>query len=103
MVCGPIEDDPADPSRQTIVNPTLLVEVLSPSTEDEDRSGKWHDYQQIPSLEEYVMVSQAPPRIERYRRLGDGKWEYEELTSGTVELGCGAKIDIAALYADLPV
>ncbi len=42
VVCGPIERDPADPSGATITNPTLLVEVLSPSTEEEDRGNKWH-------------------------------------------------------------
>ena len=41
MVCGPIEGDPADPSGQTITNPTLIVEVLSASTEDDDRGNKW--------------------------------------------------------------
>src|SRR4029077_20255227 len=41
IVCGPIEGDPADPSGGTITNPTLIVEVLSPSTEQEDRGNKW--------------------------------------------------------------
>ena len=48
VVCGPIERDPADPSGMTITNPLLLVEVLSPSTEKEDRGNKWNDYQRTP-------------------------------------------------------
>lgn len=46
MVCGPIQLDPADPSGTTIANPSLLVEVLSPSTEEVDRGSKLEDYRQ---------------------------------------------------------
>lgn len=102
-VCGPIEGDPADPSGQTITNPTLLLEVLSPSTEEDDRGAKWQHYQRIPSLQEYVLVSQAERRIERYRRLGNGSWEYVEVSGGgQLRLITGAVIDLAALYAGIP-
>jgi Uma2 family endonuclease len=101
-VCGPIEGDPADPSGNTITNPTLIVEVLSPSTEEEDRGNKWQHYQLIPSLNEYVLVSQSSRRVERYRRASAGAWEYRGFTEGIVDLATGAKIDIATLYADLP-
>src|SRR5690606_11859443 len=80
VVCGSIEGDPADPSGVTIVNPTLLVEVLSPSTEHDDRGSKWLHYQQIASLQEYVLVSQAEARLERFRRLPSGAWEYLDVT-----------------------
>lgn len=102
VVCGPLEKDPADPSGSTVTNPVLLVEVLSPSTEEEDRGHKWHDYQRIPSLREYVLVSQGEPRIERYRRLPSGQWEYSETTSGTVDLVTGAVLDLTRLYDGLP-
>ena len=102
LVCGPIEGDPADPSGNTITNPTLIVEVLSPSTEEEDRGNKWRHYQLIPSLNEYVLVSQSPARVERYRRVASGAWEYRDFAEGSVDLATGAKIDLAALYAELP-
>ena len=102
LVCGAIEGDPADATGATITNPTVLIEVLSPSTEADDRGGKWQHYQQLPSLEEYVLVSQEAPRIERYRRLASGGWAYEEVTSGLLELDCGARLDLDRLYADLP-
>jgi Uma2 family endonuclease len=102
MVCGPIEGDPADPSDATITNPSLLVEVLSPSTEQEDRGNNWQHYQCIPSLQVYVLVSQVEPRIELYRRLPSGSWEYRDVTEGTVALLDGATLDLATLYADLP-
>jgi Uma2 family endonuclease len=65
LVCGAIEGDPADPSGATITNPNLVLEVLSPSTEEDDRGSKWRHYQLIPSLDEYVLVSQGPPRVEQ--------------------------------------
>jgi Uma2 family endonuclease len=89
MVCGRIEDDPDDPSRSVITNPVLLVEVLSPWTE-EDRGNKWWHYQRIPSLQEYVLVSQTDQRVEWYRRQPDGSWSYR------------AKLDLQRLYANLP-
>jgi Uma2 family endonuclease len=102
MVCGDIEGDPADPSGATITNPTLIVEVLSPSTEEDDRSDKWKDYQLIPTLSESVLVDQTLPRIERFRRLATGTREYSAVTQGTVELSTGAVLDLARLYDDLP-
>ncbi len=101
MVCGPIQLDPADPSGTTITNPSLLVEVLSPSTEEVDRGSKMEDYQRIPSLQEYVLVSQQP-RVEIYRRLSSGSWEYRELREGAMKLASGATLDLSILYADLP-
>lgn len=103
MVCGPIEGDPSDPSGATITNPTLIVEVLSPSTEHDDRGSKWQHYQLIPALQEFVLVSQVEPRVERYRRLPSGNWEYEDVTEGKVTLATGAVIDLATLYDDLPI
>lgn len=101
MVCGAIELDPADPSGTTITNPVLLVEVLSPSTEEVDRSDKWRDYQRIASLQEYVLVSQDP-RIEIYRRQPSGNWEYLDVREGRVKLSTGPLLDLDVLYADLP-
>jgi Uma2 family endonuclease len=101
MVCGPIELDPADSSGTTITNPSLLVEVLSPSTEEVDRGSKLEDYQRIPSLREYVLVSQHP-RVEIYRRLSSGTWEYREVREGVVALASGTTLDLSILYADLP-
>jgi Uma2 family endonuclease len=102
LVCGPIEGDPADPTGATITNPVLIVEVLSSSTEADDRGAKWQHYQSIASLQEYVLVSQDAPRIERYRRLPSGDWEYRDTSAGTVQLSSGATLDLDALYADLP-
>src|SRR5258706_5149808 len=102
MVFGPIEYDPEDAARTTMTNPVLLVEVLSVTTEKGDRGNKWMHYQRIPSLHEYVLVGQEP-RIEIYRRLPSGTWEYLEVLEGTVNLASGPTLDLSMLYADLPV
>lgn len=102
VVCGPIEGDPADPSGDTITNPAVLVEVLSPSTEGYDRGEKWSDYQLVPSLREYVLVSQHEARVERYLRLPSGGWQYSDVTEGIVALSTGAVLDLGRLYGDLP-
>jgi Uma2 family endonuclease len=102
MACGPIEYDPEDAARTTITNPVLLVEVLSVTTEKGDRGNKWMHYQQIPSLQEYVLVSQEP-RVEVFRRTSTGTWEYFEVREGSVRLASGPTLDLAVLYADLPI
>lgn len=102
MICGSIERDPTDPYDETITNPALLVEVLSPATEEVDRSTKWRDYQLIPSLQEYVLASQGSPRIEIYRRLASARWEYLDVREGVVKLSTGATLDLSDLYDNLP-
>lgn len=79
MICGPLRRDPADPDA--ITNPTLIVEVLSDSTEGYDRGEKARHYRQIPSLRDYVLVSQHEPRIEVYSREGD-HWALRAVEAG---------------------
>ncbi|WP_019866419.1 Uma2 family endonuclease [Methylovulum miyakonense] len=69
VVCGRPEFE--DAHVDTLLNPTLLVEVLSPSTEAYDRGGKFGHYRRIPSLREYLLVMQDQPAIERYVRQGE--------------------------------
>ena len=58
-----------------LLNPTVIIEVLSPSTEDFDRGGKFFRYRQwIDTLADYVLASQTAPLIEHYQRQADGKW-----------------------------
>lgn len=102
MVCGPIELDPGDVSKTTITNPTLIIEVLSPTTEQADRGEKWRHYQLIPSLQEYVLVSQIEPRIEVFRRQDLGSWEYRDVREGSVALASGPSLNLASIYEDLP-
>ncbi|WP_437335163.1 Uma2 family endonuclease [Sorangium sp. So ce394] len=80
VVCGKLAHDPED--EHAVVNPLVLVEVLSDSTEAYDRGEKFAHYRRIPSLKEYVLVSQAHPRIEVFRRNEDGSWTLYEAGPG---------------------
>jgi Uma2 family endonuclease len=73
--CGQLQFH--DEHEDVLLNPTIIVEVLSPSTEADDRGRKWIHYQQIESLTDYIMVSQNEPFIEHYSRQADGGWHYE--------------------------
>ncbi|MEC7522381.1 MAG: Uma2 family endonuclease [Myxococcota bacterium] len=71
-------------------NPSVVVEVLSPSTERYDRGEKWRAYQRLGSLRDYLLVSQAEARVEHYQRT-DGGWRYRALGEGErVELTGGS-------------
>jgi len=81
VVCGDLQFD--DEHRDTLVNPTLIVEVLSESTKDYDRGGKFAHYRKIPSFEEYVLVAQDECYVEHYVKQADLRW----LLSETNRLG----------------
>src|SRR5690606_1738194 len=60
--------------RDTVTNPVLIVEVLSPSTESYDRGRKFQYYRTLDSLQEYIVISQDAAHIERFTRQPDGDW-----------------------------
>jgi Uncharacterized protein conserved in cyanobacteria len=68
----------AEGTDDTVVNPTVLVAALSNSTEAYDRGRKFEHYRQIPTLQEYLLVSQIEPRIEQFVRQSDGRWLLNE-------------------------
>ena len=94
VVCGPIETDPDD--SHAVVNPTVLVEVSSDSTESYDRGEKLKHYVQIPTLREYVLVSHRERRIEVRRRGHDGTW-------GTFQSGRGEVVTLSSIGVELGV
>ena len=71
---------------EAFTNPTVIIEVLSPSTEAYDRGDKFTYYKSIPSLREYVLVAQHRPHITHYVKEAAEKWEYEELNELGSEL-----------------
>ena len=95
VVCGPPALDPG--KTATLLNPTTLVEVLSDSTEAYDRGEKFAWYQTIPSLREYVLVSQHEARAERFARDAGGAW------SVTAASGLDAALPLPALGCELPL
>lgn len=76
VICGPPEFIPG--TDDTVLNPTVLVEVLSDSTEAYDRGKKFEHYRQLKTLREYLLVSQKEPRIEQFIRQADSRWLLNE-------------------------
>jgi Uma2 family endonuclease len=76
VFCGSPEftDDPVP----ALLNPILIIEVLSPSTESYDRGKKFQYYRTIPSLQEYVLVSQDQAQVEKYVRQPNNRWELSD-------------------------
>lgn len=94
VVCGDPEfRENARPD--TLTNPTLIVEVLSEFTEAPDRGDKFAHYQRLESLQEYVLVSQNSPRVERFARQADGQWLLGTAT------GLDASVRLASVGCDL--
>ncbi len=93
VVCGVplLEGDRKD----TLLNPRVIVEVLSPSTEAYDRGKKFENYRTIPSLQEYLLVATDAPAIERFTRQSDGSWNL------TVAKGPLARMPVASLQCEL--
>lgn len=90
--------EPSDRATYYRARPRLIVEVLSPHTERNDRSTKFYDYRRIDSLEEYVLIAQDTQRVEVYRRATG--WDLELYgDSARVRLDCvDFAIGVAAIY-----
>jgi Uma2 family endonuclease len=76
-----VEGEPVFQEQRSdeILNPTLIVEVLSPSTAAYDRGDKFRRYRSIPSFAEYLLVSQQEPYVEQFSRRDEGVWEFRAL------------------------
>jgi Uma2 family endonuclease len=79
VVCGQPQFE--DVEHDTLLNPTVIIEVLSPSTERYDRGKKFQNYRTIDSLAEYLLIAQDTYRIEQYIRQPDQQWLLSEATS----------------------
>jgi Uma2 family endonuclease len=98
VVCGPLATYRVARLGEAILNPTLVVEVLSPSTALYDRGEKFAHYMRAASVKEYVLVSQDEPRIEVFRRPTRGRWIFEAATTGECLTLHGKSIAVDAVY-----
>ncbi len=99
ILCGPAVRDLAD--KNTLVNPKVIIEVLSPSTGRYDRGAKFRNYRKIPSLAEYVLAAQDEPVCERFVRQKDGSWKVDSFVGLTETLAFAAvavSIPLADIY-----
>ena len=98
VICGPRERDRED--DQAVTNPTLIVEVLSRSTEEYDRGDKFEHYKSIRSLRQYVLVSHLEPHVEIWTRGHGDVWIPAHAGEGDVAqlTAIGARLDVRELY-----
>ena len=82
-------------NTQTLTNPSLILEVLSPSTEKYDRTAKFESYKLIPTLTDYLLIAQDREKVEHFVRQTDNSW------SCTVSEGLEATVKIASLECEL--
>jgi Uma2 family endonuclease len=95
VICGRVELDPEDMKKHTALNPTLIVEVLSPSTESYDRGEKLGHYKQIDSVREVMLVAHDERRVDLWRRTETG-WTQLTFPEGT-------SVALTSLACELPV
>jgi Uma2 family endonuclease len=97
VVCGTTERDPED--QNAVTNPTLVIEVLSRSTEEYDRGDKFEHYRSVPSLQQVLLVSYRERAIELWTRGEGSRWTPARLGDGDVaELSIGARLDVRDVY-----
>jgi len=102
IVCGPIETWPTD--RNTIANPRVILEVLSPTTEGYDRGKKFDAYRRLPSFVEYICVAQDSAWILHQQRQDDGTWLLRYVTGldATLQLtSVPVQVPLAEIYRDV--
>jgi len=100
LVCG--EPQFEDKNVDTLLNPTVLFEVLSETTEDYDRGKKSRHYRTIPSLQEYILVAQDKCHVEQFTRQPDNRWllwETDDLESVLSLPSVGCALKLADVYA----
>ena len=98
VVCG--ESRFVDDKRDVLLNPILLIEVLSDDTESFDRGEKFKSYLRLDSLQEYVLVSQSSPLVERYTRQETGDWLYSR-AEGLDQTVTFVSVGLVARLADI--
>jgi Uma2 family endonuclease len=99
VVCG--EPSFLDRELDTLLNPTVIAEILSESTEAYDRGAKFRNYRRIPSLREFVLIAQDRMSVERYTRNGD-EWILTEFTEPELILkleSIGCEVPLSRIYA----
>jgi Uma2 family endonuclease len=104
VICGPLQLDPDDAEQHSILNPKVIVEILSRTTEGYDRGEKFTQYRQIESFEEYILISQDRPNFESFLRQPDGAWSIEtctELQDIARVRSLGIEIPMSEIYAGI--
>ncbi|HXE53518.1 MAG TPA: Uma2 family endonuclease [Tepidisphaeraceae bacterium] len=104
VICGEAQLEHHSKNAPSLLNPRVVVEVLSPSTEAYDRGGKLRQYLEIPSLHEYVLVLQDTPRVESFWRRPDGSCSFnaaEGLEANLLLCSLDVSIPLRQIYENI--
>lgn len=104
IVCGKPMFDALDVKQTSIINPKVVIEVLSDSTEAYDRGAKFTAYRELESVQEYVLVSQDRPQIESFVRQEDGNWlfaAWDELSATAALRSVPIDLPLSEIYSGL--
>jgi Uma2 family endonuclease len=99
VVCGEARFE--DVQRDTLLNPTVIIEVLSKSTEAYDRGEKFEHYRKLASLAEYLLISQDKMHVDHYVRQPDHQWLLSESSAADQRVGLpaiGCELPVAEIY-----
>lgn len=102
VVCQPVEREPGP--METLLNPRVLIEVLSPTTERHDRNVKFPHYRRMDSVREILLVQQDAPVVERYIREEDGRWTLvttERLDGEVLLTSIDCRLAMQVIYANV--
>ncbi len=95
VICGPVETMEGRPN--VVTNPVFVAEVLSPSTEADDRGTKSHEYRLSPTIRQYALISQDRPMVEIHTRAENGQWWISEV------IGLDADCAFSSLECSVPM
>ena len=98
-LCGEAQIDDTNPPA--LLNPAVIFEVASPSTENEDRDEKWTEYQQLPSVTDYILVAQNVVQVIHYVRVSDTHWTitiYREMQDALTLASLNTSLPLADIY-----
>lgn len=104
VVCGEPQIDNDRTAGETVTNPRVIVEVLSPSSQARDMGDKLREYIDMPSLEEYVIVFQDQPYVHTLLRQDDGTWSMAFCgeVNGSIKIRClGIEIPLSEIYGGI--
>ncbi len=104
VACPPLRFDPKEGDQLTLLNPTLIIEVLSDSTQAQDRDEKFKEYMEIESFREYVLTSQHRPLVETFYRRDDGSWilNFARGLDAVAKLGAlGIEVPLSEIYGGI--
>jgi Uma2 family endonuclease len=102
VVCG--EPEFEDQVFDTLLNPVVIIEILSKSTENYDRGKKFENYRKIKSLQEYLLVSQEEIHVEHYQRQDNNSWTFREYALPEEKIilsSINAQLTLADIYAKI--